>query len=101
MAKVFVTLKEAVRLLKSRIEENTSMLLGALFPAGIGGHRSLLTDTTSVGDSISVDVGTLTQKYLARQIKGEDGYSRFSMQLFSNYNRNLNFKVNQITYVYV
>ena len=68
MAKVFVILKEAARLLKSRVEENISMLLGPLFPAGIGGRRSLLTDTTSVGDSISVDVGTLTQKYLGMVI---------------------------------
>ena len=61
MAKVFVILKEAVRLLKSRIEENISRLLGPLFPAGIGGRRSaLLADSTSVGDSISADVGTLS-----------------------------------------
>ena len=62
MAKVFVILKEAVRLLKSRIEEKISMLLGTLFPAGIDGRRyALLTDSTSVDDS-------LTQKYLAMVI---------------------------------
>ena len=64
MAKVFVILKEAVRLLKSRIEENISTLLSQLFPSGSGGS-ALLTDSTFVGDSISIDISTLTQKYLA------------------------------------
>ena len=63
MAKVFAILKEAVRLLKRSTEKKISTLLGQLFPAS-----ALLTDSTFVGDSISVDIRTLTQKYLAMVI---------------------------------